>query len=149
MVCTPSTFTFCAFSPLTQFYYPSMSYNVKTISAYFSKKIIHCTCTLAYRLPSKDAGWQKLDISIRRRICLYLSYSHFLPGRIFFCQRSAIRFRQSFGLLNHNLHIPASITSLASLCLSSHLSRGKPLSGCRQYFLLLLQSCHHHHNVPS
>lgn len=149
MICTPSTFNFYAFSPLTHFHYPSTSYNVKTISAYFSKKIIQCTCTLTYRLQSEDAGWQKLDVSIRRRICLYLSCSHILPGRIFCCQRSAIKFRQGFSLLNHSLYIPALVTSLPSLYLSSDPSGENSLSGCRQYLLLLLQSCHHHHNVPS
>lgn len=42
---------------------------------------------------SKDRGWQKLGIFIRRRIHLYLSCLHILPWGIFFCQGSAIRFK--------------------------------------------------------
>lgn len=68
----------------TQFCHPSANYNVKIIRAYFSQipftAPIH---TLTDELPPKDAGWQKLDVFIRRSITLYLSCSYILTWRIF------------------------------------------------------------------
>lgn len=109
---------------LTEFCYPSANYHVKIICAYFSRTLFTApTHTLTNGLPPKDAGWQKLDTFIRRMITLSVLLPH--PSlKDLFCQKSAIRFRQSFGLLNHSMHVPVPTASLTSLCLSLRIPQG-------------------------
>lgn len=92
MCCTPSTLLFMVLVPWHSSTTPVQNtmwkeFVLLSLKYHSLHQYAHIQATI-----QRDAGWQKLDLFIKRRISLYLSWSHILPWRIFFCQISAISF---------------------------------------------------------